>query len=355
MSERVLVAMSGGVDSSLAAALLVEQGCEVVGVTMRVGGGGSRCCSLDDVEDARRVAARLGIRFYVADYADAFRREVIEPFADAYLAGRTPIPCVACNGRFKFHRLLERARALGADAVATGHYARIESDPAGGAPMLLRGADPAKDQSYFLFDLGPAQLARARFPVGALDKAEVRARARELGLAVADKPESMEICFVPDGDYAAVVEALRPGAAPGPGDLVDEAGRALGRHAGVHRFTVGQRRGLGLALGERVYVKALDARRNRVVVAPRERLAARGARLAATSWVAGAPPPAPVRARVRVRHRHDGADARIEPGGAGVATVRFDAPVEAVTPGQAAVFYDGERVLGGGWIEEALA
>lgn len=355
MSERVLVAMSGGVDSSLAAALLVEQGCEVVGVTMRLSGGGSRCCSLDDVEDARRVAARLGIRFYVADYADAFRREVMEPFADAYLAGRTPIPCVACNGRFKFHRLLERARALGADAVATGHYARIEPDPAGGAPRLLRGADPAKDQSYFLFDLGPAQLSRARFPVGALDKAEVRARARDLGLATAEKPESMEICFVPDGDYAAVVEALRPGAAPGPGDVVDEAGRPLGRHGGVHRFTVGQRRGLDVALGERVYVKALDAGRNRVVVAPRGRLAARGARLEATRWVAGAPPAAPVRARVRVRHRHDGAEARVEPGAAGAATIRFDAPVEAVTPGQAAVFYDGERVLGGGWIAEALA
>jgi len=355
MSGRVLVAMSGGVDSSVAAALLVEQGFEVVGVTMRLSGGGSRCCSLDDVEDARRVAARLGIRFYVADYAEEFRREVMEPFADAYLAGRTPIPCVACNGRFKFHRLLERARALGADTVATGHYARLERDPASGAIALLRGADPAKDQSYFLFDLGPAQLASAHFPVGALDKREVRARARELGLATADKPESMEICFVPDGDYAAVVESLRPGAAPGPGDVVDEAGRPVGRHRGVHRFTVGQRRGLDVALGERVYVKALDATHNRVVVAPRERLAARGTRLRATSWVAGAPPPAPVRAQVRVRHRHAGAAACVEPEAGGAATVRFDVPVEAVTPGQAAVFYDGERVLGGGWIEEAIA
>jgi tRNA-specific 2-thiouridylase len=355
MSGRVLVALSGGVDSSVAAALLVEQGFDVVGVTMRLSGGGSRCCSLDDVEDARRVADRLGIRFYVADYADEFRREVMEPFADAYLAGRTPIPCVACNGRFKFHRLLERARALGAEAVATGHYARTARDPQSGAVALLRGADPAKDQSYFLFDLGPAQLARARFPVGGLDKAEVRARARELGLATADKPESMEICFVPDGDYAGVVEALRPGAAPGPGEVVDEQGRPVGRHGGVHRFTVGQRRGLDVALGRRVYVQSLDAARNRVVVAPRERLAARGARLAATSWVAGAPPPAPVRARVRVRHRHEGVAARIEPGAGGAAALRFETPVEAVTPGQAAVFYDGERVLGGGWIEEALA
>jgi len=355
VSERVLVAMSGGVDSSVAAALLVEQGCEVIGVTMRLAGSGSRCCSLDDVEDARRVAERLGIRFYVADYADAFRREVMEPFADAYLAGRTPIPCVACNGRFKFARLLARARALGADAVATGHYARIVRDPGGGAPRLLRGADPAKDQSYFLFDLGPAQLAAARFPVGALDKDEVRARARALGLPTADKPESMEICFVPDGDYAAVVEALRPDAAPGAGDVVDEAGRVVGRHDGVHRFTVGQRRGLAVAAGERVYVRALDAARNRVVVAPRARLGARGARLAGTSWVAGAPPPGPLRARIRVRHRHAGAPASIAPGADGAAAeLRFDAPVEAVTPGQAAVFYDGDEVLGGGWIEEAI-
>lgn len=354
MGERVLVAMSGGVDSSVAAALLVEQGCEVVGVTMRLASGGSRCCSLDDVEDARRVAERLGIRFYVADYADAFRREVMEPFADAYLAGRTPIPCVGCNGRFKFHRLLERARALGADAVATGHYARLEPDPETGAPVLLRGRDARKDQSYFLFDLGPAQLARARFPVGGLDKAEVRERARALGLATADKPESMEICFVPDGDYAAAVERLRPGAAPGPGAIVDEGGRELGRHRGVHHFTVGQRRGLDVALGRRLYVRSLDARGNRVVVAPRERLAAGGARLTGTSWVAGAPPPAPLCARVRVRHRHEGASARIEPGASGAALVRFEAPVEAVTPGQAAVFYDQERVLGGGWIAEAL-
>jgi tRNA-specific 2-thiouridylase len=322
---------------------------------MRLSGGGSRCCSLDDVEDARRVAARLGIRFYVADYADAFRREVMEPFADAYLAGRTPIPCVACNGRFKFRRLLERARALGADAVATGHYARTERDPQTGAIALLRGADAAKDQSYFLFDLGPDQLAAARFPVGALDKTEVRDRARALGLATADKPESMEICFVPDGDYAGVVERIRPGAAPGPGDVVDEAGRRVGRHGGVHRFTVGQRRGLDVALGQRVYVKALDAPRNRVVVAARERLGARGARLVATSWVAGAPPATPVRARVRVRHRHEGAEACIEPRPVAAAELWFERPVEAVAPGQAAVFYDGERVLGGGWIAEALA
>ncbi len=355
MSERILVAMSGGVDSSVAAALLVEQGYEVIGVTMRLSAGGSRCCSLDDVEDARRVAERLGIRFYVADYADAFRREVMEPFADAYLGGRTPIPCVACNGRFKFHRLLERARALGAEAVATGHYARIERDAESGGWALHCGADPAKDQSYFLFDLGPDQLARARFPVGALTKSEVRDRARALGLGTADKPESQEICFVPDGDYARVVEALRPGAAPGVGKIVDGDGRVLGQHRGVHHFTVGQRRGLELALGRRVYVQSIDAARNRVVVAEKNALGAAGARLAGVHWVAGRPPEAAARARVRVRYRHPGAGALVVPLDDRSARVEFDAAVEAVTPGQAAVFYDGSRVLGGGWIEEALS
>jgi tRNA-specific 2-thiouridylase len=355
MSERVLVAMSGGVDSSVAAAVLVEQGYDVIGVSMRLSAGGSRCCSIDDVEDARRVAEHLGIRFYVADYADAFRREVMEPFADAYLGGRTPIPCVACNGRFKFHRLLERARALGAPTVATGHYARIERDPESGALALHCGADPAKDQSYFLFDLGPEQLARARFPVGALSKAEVRERARALRLATADKPESQEICFVPDGDYARVVEALRPGVAPGVGDIVDADGRVVGQHPGVHHFTVGQRRGLDLALGRRVYVKSIDAVHNRVVVAEKSALGAGGARLVGVHWVAGRAPETAVRARVRVRYRHPGADALVDPLDEHRACVGFDDPVEAVTPGQAAVFYDGSRVLGGGWIEEALA
>ena len=355
MSERVLVAMSGGVDSSVAAALLVEQGYEVIGVTMRLSAGGSRCCSLDDVEDARRVADGLGIRFYVADYADAFRREVMEPFADAYLGGRTPIPCVACNGRFKFHRLLERARALGAETVATGHYARIEREAESGQLALHCGVDPAKDQSYFLFDLGPGQLARARFPVGALTKSEVRDRARALDLGTADKPESQEICFVPDGDYARVVEELRPGAAPGVGEIVDGDGRVLGRHRGVHHFTVGQRRGLDLALGRRLYVQSIDADRNRVVVAERSALGSAGARLVGVHWVAGRPPDAAVRARVRVRYRHPGMDGLVHPLDARGARVEFDDSVEAVSPGQAAVFYDGSRVLGGGWIEEALS
>jgi tRNA-specific 2-thiouridylase len=279
----------------------------------------------------------------------------MEPFADAYLAGRTPIPCVACNRRFKFGRLLARARALGAEAVATGHYARVARDPATGALALLRGTDTEKDQSYFLFDLGPEELARVCFPVGGLHKAEVRRRARGLGLATAEKPESQEICFVPDGDYARVVESLRPAGLPGPGEIVDEGGRVLGRHAGVQHFTVGQRRGLGVAGGHRLYVKRIDAARNRVVAAPLEALGAAGAQLAGVRWVAGRAPAAPLRARVRGRHPPAGAHAVVEPQPDAAACLRFDAPVAAVAPGQAAVFYDGERVLGGGWIEAALA
>jgi tRNA-specific 2-thiouridylase len=353
--SRIVVAMSGGVDSSVAAALLVEQGYDVIGVTLRLVAEGSRCCSLDDAEDARRVAETLGIRFYVADYAAAFRAEVMEPFADAYLAGRTPIPCVTCNRRFKFRHLLARGEALGASAVATGHYARVGVDPDTGQRRLLRALDRAKDQSYFLFDLDQEQLARVRFPLGGLRKSEVRARARALGLATAEKPESQEICFVPDGDYAAVVERLRPGRAPGEGDVVDETGRTLGRHHGIHRYTVGQRRGLGLASREPLYVTALDASRNRVVVGRSEALLAAGADVDGVSWVAGAPPPGPVRAEVRLRHRHEGTSARLEPLPGGRVHARFDTPARAVTPGQAAVFYQGDQVIGGGWIRGAAA
>ncbi|HVP29944.1 MAG TPA: tRNA 2-thiouridine(34) synthase MnmA [Myxococcota bacterium] len=350
---RVVVAMSGGVDSSVAAALLVEQGLEVIGVTMHLAGGASRCCSLDDADDARRVADRLGIRFYVANYTDAFRAEVIEPFADAYLAGRTPIPCVACNRRFKFRHLLERARALGAEAVATGHYARNVRDPETCRWRLLRGRDATKDQSYFLFDLDQEQLARVRFPLGELTKEEVRARARALGLATADKPESQEICFVPDGDYAAVVERLRPGALPGEGEIVDGAGRVVGRHRGIHRFTVGQRRGLGVALGRRTFVTGLDAAANRVHVGTQEELHAARAVLEGATWIDGAPPAPPVRGLLRIRHRHEGASATLLPRPDGDVDVRFDAPVRAVSPGQAAVLYVGDEVVGGGWIRSS--
>jgi tRNA-specific 2-thiouridylase len=352
--ERVVVAMSGGVDSSVAAALLVEAGCEVVGVTLHLAGESSRCCSLADADDARRVAERLGIRFYVANETERFRQEVALPFADAYLSGRTPLPCLACNSRFKFHHLLARARVLGARAVATGHYARIARDPATGRLELRRAADAAKDQSYFLYELGQEQLAAARFPLGELSKAEVRAHARRLGLATAEKPESQEICFVPDGDYAAAVERLRPDRLPGPGAIEDEQGRGLGRHAGIHRFTVGQRRGLGVAAGRRLYVTRIDPARNRVVVGDAAALGSRGARIGCASWVGGVPPAAELRAVVRVRYRHAGIGARVAPLPGGGARVLFDQPVAAVAPGQSAVFYAGDSVLGGGAIAEAI-
>ena len=350
MRERVVVAMSGGVDSSVAAALLVESGAETVGVTLHLAGSQSRCCSLADADDARRVAERLGIRFYVANYKDRFRQEVIEPFADAYLAGRTPIPCVACNKRFKFDYLLERAKVFGAKRVASGHYARVDVDPETGLRRLRCAVDAQKHQTYFLFQLDQTQLAAVEFPVGALTKEQVRQRARDLGLVTAEKPESQEICFVPDGDYARVVEEIRPGALPGEGEIVDQTGRSLGRHPGVHHFTVGQRRGLLLSSHEKLYVTGIDAARNQLRVGRVEDLGATTARVEQVCWVAGAAPPEGTRARVRVRYRHEGAEASLEPLADGSTRVHFDAPVRAVAPGQAAVFYAGDVVLGGGWL-----
>jgi tRNA-specific 2-thiouridylase len=352
--ERVVAALSGGVDSSVAAALLVQQDREVIGVTLNLAGGASRCCSLSDADDARRVCDHLGIRFYVANYAERFRAEVIRPFADDYLSGRTPIPCVACNSRFKFDYLLERARVFGADRVATGHYAQVDVDPGTGRLRLRCAIDRQKDQTYFLFELAQEQLAAVEFPLGALEKDEVRARARDLGLVTADKPESQEICFVPDGDYASAVERIRPDALPGEGEIVDREGQVLGLHPGIHHFTVGQRRGLGLSAERPLYVAGLDAERNRVVVGAADELNAKGARLAKVSWVSGVVPEGAVRATVRVRHRHVGASASIEARADGEAVVSFDEPVRSVAPGQAAVFYAGDVVLGGGWISESL-
>ncbi len=352
--QRVLVAMSGGVDSSVAAALMLARGFEAVGITMHLWDGASRCCSRADADDARRVAERLGMRFFVANYAERFRGEVVEAFADEYLSGRTPIPCVACNSKFKFEYLRARARALGASGVVSGHYARLDRDPETGLNRLLRAEDAEKDQSYFLFQLGQQQLSELYFPLGEMKKSEVREVARGLGLATADKPESQEICFVPGGDYAAAVERIRPDALPGPGALVDGTGRVRGRHRGVHHFTVGQRRGLGLSGGDRLYVTAVDAERNRVRVGGADELLARGAQVEDVSWVAGGPPPRPVRASVRVRHRHEAAPAEVEPLGGGRARVHFERAVRAVAPGQAAVFYRGEVVLGGGWIAGSI-
>jgi len=351
MRERVVVAMSGGVDSSVAAALLVEQGFEVIGITMSLVSSASRCCSLEDANDARRVAERLGIRFYVANYKDAFAKEVIEPFAESYLRGQTPIPCVACNSRFKFTHLSERARALGATKLATGHYARIGHDAGTGRFELLRACYEAKDQSYYLFELNQAQLAQTLFPLGEMTKGEVRERARALGLVTAEKPESQEICFVPEGDYAAVVEALRPQLRGVEGEIVDGDGKVLGLHGGIHHFTIGQRKGLGIASDGRLYVIAIDVQTRRVVVGTDEDLDTNSAIVRDVHWISGTAPESTLRAHVRIRSRHAGVEASLLSVEHGRFRIDFDRPVRAVTPGQAAVFYAGERVLGGGWLE----
>ncbi len=354
---RVVVAMSGGVDSSVAAALLREQGHDVVGVSMLLARtpatsvrAGQGCCSLEDFRDARRVAERLGIPYYVWNLADAFQSRVIEPFAAEYLRGRTPNPCLLCNRDLKFDELWRRAGALGAGAIATGHYARIARDAETGRWRLLRARDAAKDQSYFLFSLSQAQLARTLFPVGDLSKDEVRDAARGLGLEVAEKPESQEICFVPNRDYAGFVERHADPARIRGGTVVDEDGRPVARHGGIHRFTIGQRRGLGLGGGTVRYVTAIDAASATVRVGPKSTLATSGLVAEDVHWTGERV----THASVRLRHRHVPVPARIEPRGARAVAVWFDEPASAVTPGQAAVFYRGEEVVGGGWISAAL-
>ncbi|MCI0569621.1 MAG: tRNA 2-thiouridine(34) synthase MnmA [Myxococcaceae bacterium] len=346
---RVVVAMSGGVDSSAAAALLKEQGHDVIGMTLRVWSYEDKarcgsCCSPDDIEDARRVAETLGIPFYVANVEELFKERVVSPFVQSYLQGRTPIPCVACNQDVKFNFLLKRARALGA-RLATGHYARVAEE--GGRYFLERAVDAAKDQSYFLFTLGQEELRDLEFPVGGLTKSEVRQVAERHGLPTSRKPESMEICFVPDGDYAGFVERVA-GPQPG-GDVVDTEGRKLGDHDGVHRFTVGQRRGLGVTGLVPLYVQRLDAASRQVVVGPVEEVTRTRFDVLGTRWV-DAPPAEDRTVQVRIRHRHAGAAARVRVDAHGRSAVHLEAPARAVTPGQAAVFYDGDRVLGGGWI-----
>lgn len=355
----IVAALSGGVDSATAAAMLVEQGHRVVGMTMRLydAGGtsaslGGRCCGPRDIEDARQVCQHLGIPFYVVSFEAEFQRHVIDDFVDAYLAGETPNPCVRCNQHIKFTPLLRRARALGADLLATGHYARLAPDERGQV-RLRRAVDASKDQSYFLFSMPRDELNAVRFPLGELHKDEVRARARAYGLPNADKADSQEICFVPDGDYAGFVAAralTRKLAVPGAGDIVDEQGNVLGRHQGVHRFTVGQRRGLGnLTTKLPMYVVRIDHERDRVVVGPRAAAASAELRVRDVLWLCE-PPQAPVRAGVQVRHRAQPVPAEVCPAGRDVLVRFLDEDVVAA-PGQSAVFYDGDTVLGGGWIQ----
>ena len=361
--------MSGGVDSSAAAAILKEQRHELVGFTMQlwdqrrginVDENGdplpSRCCSLDDVYDARRVAEELGFPFYVLNLERDFERDVVQPFVSSYLNGETPIPCVSCNSRLKFASLDRLALSLGCEKVATGHYARVRLDPETHHYQLLRGLNQQKDQSYFLWELTQAQLSRAMFPLGEMSKPEAREAARQHGLiGVAEKKESQEICFVPDGDYAGFIDRYLEAEneqeqLPGAGEIVDSAGRVIGQHEGIHRYTIGQRRGIGIADERPLYVLSLDAKQNRVTVGQAEELLSTEFTAAGVNWIAFDNPKEPVRAEVRVRYRHTAAAATITPLPDSRARIVFDEPQRAITPGQATVFYHADEVAGGGWI-----
>lgn len=357
---RVLVAMSGGVDSSVVAAILADQGYDVVGITLQLYDHGAAlakkgaCCAGKDISDARQVAETMGFPYYVLDYENRFRDSVIDEFADAYLAGATPVPCIRCNERVKFRDLMETAKDLGADCMATGHYIQRFDGPFG--PELHRAADPARDQSYFLFSTTKPQLDYLRFPLGHLkSKAETRALARKYGLNVADKPDSQDICFVPNGSYSAVIQKLRPGAAE-PGEVVHLDGRILGQHEGVIHYTVGQRRGLGIGGGEPLFVVRLDADNHRVIVGPREALASRTVPLKELNWLGDLPfgdaPQQGWDVEVKVRSTRPPKAGRLIPQAGGTALVELLASEEGVSPGQACVFYAPEstRILGGGWI-----
>lgn len=362
----IAVAMSGGVDSSAVAALLQQQGHAVVGLTMQLwnqrrlpelqgdGPAQHRCCSLDDVYDAKAVARHLKFPHYVVNFEDHFESRVIRPFVDQYLAGRTPIACTNCNTDVKFEPLLRMARQIGAERLATGHYARIRHNGKTGRFELLRARDDSKDQSYFLWGLSQDQLSRSEFPLGELTKQEVRAAARHANLPVAEKPESMELCFVPNGNYVQFIHAYsnERGIAVqnGKGEIVNESGEVIGRHNGVHNFTIGQRKGLGFAAGRPLYVLAIDAEKNRVVVGEDDVLRKTICEVEQVNWVSIRNPNEPLRATVKIRHKHEPAPATVEPIRDNCARITFDSPQRAITPGQAAVFYDGDRVLGGAWI-----
>ena len=353
-ATRIVVAMSGGVDSSTAAALMVEQGYEVIGITLQlydhgqaVGRAGS-CCAGQDIHDARRVADELGIPHYVLDYESRFKEQVIEDFAASYLAGETPIPCIRCNQTVKFHDLLGRARELDADAMITGHYVRRVDGAQG--PELHRARDAAKDQSYFLFATTPEQLDFLRFPLGGMDKAETRSHAERFQLPVADKPDSQDICFVSNGSYAGIVEKLHPDAAD-PGDIVDLDGTVIGSHQGIIHFTVGQRRGLGIAAAEPLYVIRVDPETRRVVAGPKSALMKTRFQVGEINWLGdGQRPSSGLEMTVKVRSTNEPVAASIESLINGEAEMVMSEPQGGIAPGQACVFYDGDRVLGGGWI-----
>jgi tRNA-uridine 2-sulfurtransferase len=359
---RIVVAMSGGVDSSVAAALLAEEGHDVIGLSMQLypstpagqAADGERafggCCTLDDLHDARRVATALGVPHYILNFERQFQETVVSNFVREYTAGRTPLPCAHCNSHLKFSTLLDRARGLDAGSVATGHYARVEQ--AGGRWLLKRSADGEKDQSYFLFSLTQEQLAAAIFPVGTLTKPQVREHARRLGLQVADKPDSQEICFVPDHDYASFVARHEPAIARS-GAIVGTDGRRLGSHGGVHRFTVGQRKGLGIAAPMPLYVIKIDAEAGEVTVGPKSALDRTTLAASGVNWVSREAPLDWVRVTAQIRHRHAAAPGRVRALDDGRAELEFDAPQSAITPGQAVVFYDDDTVVGGGWIDSS--
>ena len=369
---KIAVAMSGGVDSSAAAALLRDQGHELVGFTMQlwnqrrninVDENGdplpSRCCSLDDVYDARRVAEKLGFPFYVLNLEKEFEDAVVEPFVQSYLSGETPIPCVACNSRLKFAALDKMARSLDCDKVATGHYARVIYDEKNDRYRLFRGRNYGKDQSYFLWELTQDQLSRAYFPLGEMYKEEVRDIAREAKLYTAEKQESQEICFVPDGKYSEFIDRYldhegRADERPSGGEIVSTAGAAMGTHTGIHRYTIGQRKGLGIAHEKPLYVVQIERAKNRIIVGGAEELVSSGFEAKGVNWVAFDEPREPVRAEVKVRYRHDPAPATIEALRGEYARVTFDEPQRAITPGQATIFYNGDEVVGGGWIVNSI-
>ena len=353
-NKRVVVAMSGGVDSSVTAALLKEAGDEVIGVTMRLWSEERpdlpthyrHCCSVEAIDDARRVCQILGISFYVMNFERQFQSEVVDYFCREYRQGRTPNPCLACNQRIKFHLLLQKALALGADYLATGHYAGI--DQVDGKYRLLKARDTAKDQSYALYTLGQDELKHLLFPLGNYRKDDVRSLAAKWGLPVADKAESQEICFIPDNDYH---RFLSERLLPEPGGIFDTQGRRLGRHQGIAFYTVGQRHGLGLARGQRLYVTSIDAARNALVVGPEDELLGSSLHATAINYVSGQVPNGPTSISAKIRYRSPEAPATLLPQGRG-ALVRFDQPQRAITPGQAVVFYQGEAVLGGGIIQD---